>query len=319
MRNAIFCVVAIAAALTGCAAPSARPATDARADAAVRAPRQLPVLRGTDGSRVAWEDLVAACAQAEAVLVGEAHGQRVGQAFQAALFPDVLRAAPLAAGALEFFERDEQAALDDYLTGVTDEAAFRRAARRTESNYTSGHAAIVEACKAAGRPVIAANASRRYVRLARTEGFDRLRVLGAEQKRLFAIPEFVPEGRYRADFFKVMGAQSLLDPPADAPLSAGDAARRENIDAMLRSQSVWDWTMAESVARAIAGGARPVVLVVGRFHVEHDGGLVQALRAIRPGTRVVTITSIDAWSDSLRDDDRGAADFVVYIGEFEGR
>ena len=83
---------------------------------------------------------------------------------------------------------------------------------------------------------------------------------------------------------------------------------------MLRSQSVWDWTMAESVARAIAAGSRPVVLIVGRFHVDHDGGLVQALRALRPGTRIVTITNIDAWSDTLRDDDRGAADFVVYVG-----
>lgn len=276
-------------------------------------PRALSIFRG-DGSPATWGDLVAACGAAEAVIVGEMHGQRVGQAFQAAMFADVLAASPTAAGALEFFERDEQAALDDYLSGVTNEAEFRRAARRTESNYTSGHAAMVEACKAAGRPVIAANAPRRYVRLARTEGFDRLRELGAEQKRLFAIPEFIPEGRYRSEFFKVMGAENLLDPPADAPLSEADAKQRDNIDGMLRSQSVWDWTMAESVARAIVGGARPVVLIVGRFHVDHDGGLVQALRALRPGTRIVTITNIDAWSDTPRDADKNAADFVVYVG-----
>lgn len=313
MKNLLPVALVFAAALVGCAASPTRP-TDLRAEAAVLTPRELIVLRGSDGTRVAWEDVIAACAAAEAVLVGEMHGQRVGQAFQAALFADTLAASPTAAGALEFFERDEQAALDDYLSGVTDIAAFRRAARRTESNYTSGHAAMVEACKAAGRPVIAANASRRYVRLARTDGFDRLRGLGAEQKRLFAIPEFVPEGRYRADFFKVMGAENLLDPPADAPISESDEKRRDNISSMLRSQSVWDWTMAESVARAIAAGSRPVVLIVGRFHVDHDGGLVQALRALRPGTRIVTITNIDAWSDTLRDDDRGAADFVVYVG-----
>lgn len=307
-------VMALAACLllTGCAANSAR-TVDSRAEAAVQTPRALSIFRG-DGSPASWADVIEASAAAEAVIVGEMHGQRVGQAFQAALFRDVLAASPTAAGALEFFERDEQAALDDYLSGVTDEAAFRRAARRTESNYTSGHAAMVEACKAAGRPVIAANASRRYVRLARTEGFDRLRELGAEQKRLFAIPEFVPEGRYRSEFFKVMGAENLLDPSAETPLSDADAKQRDNIDSMLRSQSVWDWTMAESVARAIATGSRPVLLIVGRFHVDHDGGLVQALRALRPGTRIVTITNIDAWSTTLRDDDRDAADFVVYVG-----
>lgn len=312
MNSLSVTVLAACLLLTGCAANPGR-TVDARAEAAVQTPRALAIFRG-DGSPATWGDLVAACGAAEAVIVGEMHGQRVGQAFQAAVFTDVLAASPTAAGALEFFERDEQAALDDYLSGVTGEAEFRRAARRTESNYTSGHAAMVEACKAAGRPVIAANAPRRYVRLARTEGFDRLRELGAEQKRLFAIPEFVPEGRYRAEFFKVMGAENLLDPPADAPLSDADATQRDNINNMLRSQSVWDWTMAESVARAIVGGARPVVLIVGRFHVDHDGGLVQALRALRPGTRIVTITNIDAWSDTLRDADKNAADFVVYVG-----
>lgn len=316
MRSLIATALAAVLLLTGCAANTQRD-RDLRADSAVGSPRRLVILRGGDGSVATWEELVATCSAAEAVLVGEMHGQRVGQAFQAALFADVLTASPGAAGALEFFERDEQAALDDYLSGVTDETAFRRATRRTETNYTSGHAAMVEACKAAGRPVIAANAARRYVRLARTEGFDRLRNLGPEQRRLFTIPEFIPQGRYRSDFFKVMGAEHLLDPPADVPLSEEDAKRRDNISNMLRSQSVWDWTMAESVARAIAAGSRPVVLIVGRFHVDHDGGLVQALRALRPGTRIVTITNIDAWSETLRDDDRGIADFVVYVGASE--
>ncbi|MBX3403509.1 MAG: ChaN family lipoprotein [Phycisphaeraceae bacterium] len=254
MKPLIATVLAACLLLTGCAATTER-VRDARAEAAVASPRTLVILRGGDGTPATWEDLIATCGAAEAVLVGEMHGQRVGQAFQAAMFADVLAASPTAAGALEFFERDEQTALDDYLSGVTDNAAFRRAARRTESNYTSGHAAMVEACKAAGRPVIAANASRRYVRLARTDGFDRLRELGPEQKRLFAIPEFVPEGRYRADFFKVMGAENLLDPPADAPLSEADAKRRDNISNMLRSQSVWDWTMAESVAPSCRSSA----------------------------------------------------------------
>lgn len=264
--------------------------------------------------------MIAACADADAVLIGECHGMEVGQAFQAKLIADLFARAPKAAGALEFFERDEQAALDDYLGGVTNEEEFRRAARRTDSNYTSGHRALVEACKANGRPVSAANAPRRYVRLARREGFDRLRELTPEQQRLFVVPEFLPTGKYYEDFFEVMGGKDLLEQPTDDaavdPKKAeADARRKQNIDDTFRSQSMWDWTMADSVVKELDRGGRPVVLVVGRFHTDHAGGLVQALRHMRPGAKLVTISSVNEWADSLGEDEKGIADFVVYIGE----
>jgi len=274
-------------------------------------PRSLVIVRGDTGEPVSWAELVEAAAGAEAVLVGELHGHKVGQAFQEALWTDLLSAAPGAAAALEFFERDQQNALDDYLTGVTDHPAFLRAARRNRGNYPPGHRAIVERSKAAGRPVIAANAPRRYVRLARTDGFDRLEGLTPEQRRLFVIPRHLPEGRYREEFMALMTSGGHGDAP--------DAAAVERAEAMFRSQATWDWTMADSVARALSGGHRPVVLIVGAFHVEHRGGAVQALDFLRPGTRTVTMTVVSDWSDTLAEGDRGRADFVVFIGPDEAR
>lgn len=312
LRHAL--VLVLLGLLSGCAS-SAR---DARIEAVIADPASLVVLRG-DGRSAGWGEMIAACADADAVLIGECHGHEVGQAFQARSFRDILAASPRAVAALEFFERDEQAALDDYLRGVTDEAEFRRATHRTDSNYTSGHRAMVEACRVAGRSVIAANAPRRYVRIARMDGFERLGGLSPEQQRLFMVPQSIPDGRYRDEFFKVMGAADLLAPagtaPVDAKNAAADEMRRQTVENMLRSQSLWDWTMADSVAREIDRGGRPVVLVVGRFHIDHDGGLVQALRALRPGSKIVTISNMNEWSAELREEDRGSADFVVYVGE----
>jgi uncharacterized iron-regulated protein len=296
-----------------------RPTVDTRMQAAVADPASLTLLR-SDGAVAAWDEMIAECARADAVLIGECHGMEVGQAFQAKFFRDLLAEAPGASGALEFFERDEQAALDDYLGGVSNEQEFRRAARRTDSNDTFGHRAIVEACKAAGRPVSAANAPRRYVRIARQEGFDHLRGFTPEQQRLFVVPEFVPTGRYYEDFFEVMGAKNLLEPSsdgaaADPKKAEADDRRRKTIDDMFRSQSMWDWTMADSVAREMDRGGRPVVLIVGRFHTDHDGGLVQALRHMRPGAKIVTISSVNEWAKELGEDEKGIADFVVFIGE----
>lgn len=278
-----------------------------------QAAREVPAFDGRTGSRVNWQDLVAAAAGADAVLLGENHGHPLGLASAAALWEDVLTRNDRGTLAMEFFERDEQTGLDDYLSGVTDETKFRAAARRSAGNYPPGHRAMVESAKAHHRPVIAANAPRRYVRIARLEGYDRLAGLSEEQRRLFRVPDHLPgpESRYRRDFDAVMGGSD-----AAAKNAEPDANRRAGLDAVFRSQSMWDWTMAESVARASAAGNAPVVLVVGHFHVNFEGGLVQALRELRPGVRIVTVSFADASAFALREEDRNRADFVIYAGEF---
>jgi len=35
---------------------------------------------------------------------------------------------------------------------------------------------------------------------------------------------------------------------------------------------------------------------------------------MRPGAKIVTVSFVDEWSSSLREQDRGRADFVVYVG-----
>src|SRR4029079_18353147 len=108
------------------------------------------------------------------VFLGENHGHPLGLATADELFEDVLAREPNAALSLEFFERDEQSRLDDYLTGVSDVAALEKSSERTPGNFPPGHRAMVEAAKRAGRPVHAANAPWQYTTLARKEGYERL-------------------------------------------------------------------------------------------------------------------------------------------------
>lgn len=290
--------------LTGCSSGPAQ--AGAAETVAVRA----PVFFRGDGSKADLSDVVNAGRGAEAVLVGENHGHPLGLQTAAELW-SVLAQEDNAALAMEFFERDEQAGLDDYLAGITTEEAFRKATNRTASNYPAGHRKMVEDAKGRGRPVIAANAPRRYVRLARTEGFDRLRGLTPEQARLVRVPDALPTGPYQEAFDEFMNGAVATRTPE----SAEDAeARKQRTQAMFRSQSTWDWTMAESVVRSVSGGRTPTLLVIGRFHIDKEGGTVLATRAMRPGTRIVTVSFVDAWSESLREEDKGRADFVVYVG-----
>lgn len=283
---------------------------------------RTPIIFRGNGEATTLDAVAEEAARVDAVLVGENHGHPLGLQTAADLWARILDRAPHAALALEFIERDEQAALDDYLAGVTDEAAFKKASGRTDGNYPPGHRAMVEAAKAKNLPVIAANAPRRYVRLARSEGFDRLRSLSPEQGRLFRIPDVLPTGAYRGEFDKVMAVPHEKGP--NAPLETPEE-KLARLDSTFRSQSTWDWTMGESVARAIADRRTPTLLVVGRFHIERhggdgsareEGGTTQAIRALSPGVRVLTVLFVDAWPESgqLRSEDASRADVVVYVG-----
>lgn len=321
--------LAIAAGVAAC---TTRPAADERSSATADAPEQLrpravAVLRGTDGSAGSWRTLIDACADADIVIIGEMHGHDLGLAVASALWEDLLaRAAadpsrPRPALSMEFFERDTQPVLDDYLTGIIDEETFGELSRRTAGNYPPGHRAMVEAAKAAGVPVVAANAPRRYSTLARRRGFDALADLRPTQQALFALPGIPAEGPYRDRFFGVMAdMMSSHGPGSDQPAS-GDgpdpAAVNAMVEGFFRAQRVWDATMAESIALARKPGHAPIVHVVGQFHADFEGGTLLELRQRLPEARIVVVSMSRETAAQLPATDLGRADFVIPVGPAE--
>jgi uncharacterized iron-regulated protein len=268
-------------------------------------PRSGQVFRG-DGAAATWEDLVAAASAAEVVFLGENHGHPLGLASAAALFDDVLARTKTASLSLEFFERDEQSRLDDYLSGVSDMATLERRTQRADGNFPPGHRAMVESAKRASRPVHASNAPRQYVRVVSQKGYEPLGALTWEQRRLFRIPDELLGGRYREDFDRVM------TPTGRDPKAEDEQARLSRV---FRSQQMWDWTMGESIFLALAAGEAPVVQVIGRFHSDFRGGTVQALDRLRPGTRSLVVSFVNEPAPAaLASEDAGRGDFVLYVG-----
>ena len=86
----------------------------------------------------------------------------------------------------------------------------------------------------------------------------------------------------------------------------------EAILGMFRGQLVMDATMAASIADASRAGAAKVVHLVGHFHCDFQGGLVQELHRRLPDDRILVITVLAVDAPSLRDEDVDRADFVVY-------
>lgn len=289
----------------------------AQASPPLRPPQSLPIFRG-DGSPADLDSVVSACAHAQVVMIGEVHGHPQGLDFAATVWDGVLAQTDHAALSMEFFERDQQVGLDDYLDGVTDEAAFKKATGRTDGSYPPGHRRMVEASKAAKRPVIGANAPRRYVRIARSDGFDRLGSLTPEQKRLFDIPAELPSEAYHKRFLELMsGAAS--DPSHGAPTAKDapppdPAEEQKTIEGFYRAQVLWDSTMSTSIDRALDGGLSPVFHVVGGFHINDDGGTLQLLRRRRADAAIITIAIVNADATALRPEEKGKANYIVYVG-----
>jgi len=324
----VVVAVALAIGLSACASSSkGRPAGEPARPASQEVDaRELPVFDGMTGARLDWPALVARASGADVVLIGEVHGHELGGAATVALFEDVLARTSSCALSMEFFERDEQVVLDDYLTGITDEKTFRDRSGRTDGNYPPAHAAVVNAASVGGRPVIASNAPRRYVTVARKEGFDRLRGLTPDQRQLFVIPDALTEGKYKEAFYELMSGMVASHAPApdhtapregdDSAAQASqanlDAAANEMILGYYRAQNLWDATMADSIAVGASRGNAPVVHVVGQFHIDDDGGLALRVRERMPGAKVVTVSLVDA--TDMEPKDRGCADIVVCIG-----
>lgn len=300
LARPIAALVPAALLLAGCQAPKREPDPVE--------PRTVPFFAGDASGVIPWERVVANCADAAVVVIGEVHGHPLGLQVAAELFDDVLQLSPRAVLSMEFYERDHQTALDDYVGGIISPEEFDRATFRNPSNNPPGHRRMVDAARAAGRPIIASNAPRRYARLARTEGFDRLRNLTATQRAHFEIPDALPENAYASRFRAAMTSMSGHGQPGD-----------DAIEGFLRSQTLWDVTMADSIAEATRLGA-PVVHVVGRFHAEYGtepgkSGLADAIaQRLQPDQRLLIITVLDADSGQLRVEDVGRGHFVVYVG-----
>ncbi len=268
-RHGLLLIAALACVASGCQ-------TAAKQDQPLAFPvKDLTPLNHTaclDGRAfhpLTAEALIARASRADIVLIGEVHKNAQGLAAANALWQAIVEAKPGAVLALEFIERDQQIELDDWLGMETP---------IKPDGFSFAHGPMLLTAKQNKRPVIAANAPRRYVRLARTKGYAHLEAMTPVQRATFVFPEPQPTGGYRDRFFKMFSGESH-----------GQKMTPERIEGFWRAQTMWDATMADSVVGALTPKQRPIVLVVGRFHVEQDGGIPQLIRARRPDAKVFSI------------------------------
>ncbi|MCG8409415.1 MAG: ChaN family lipoprotein [Phycisphaerales bacterium] len=306
----------------------------------------LPMFSGRDGRKITWSQLLDEAANVDVIVLGEQHDDAVGHAAQLAIVKDILATGSAVTLSMEMLDRGEQAIVDDYLAKIIDREAFveRTAStrwRKISRDYLEGridrntfgkrirkigwpdwennYQPIIDEAKSNRARIVAANTPwARYTSLANKEGFARLEALASSQKALFELPHEVLRGPYRERFWEVMvgrreGEASFVNAEGEQDAGAAHPAiSDEQVLGMFRAQLIMDATMADSIADALQDGADKVIHLVGHFHSDFEGGLVQELRHRRPGVQILTVSMQKAKAAQLRKQDRGRADVVVY-------
>ena len=272
---------------------------------------QLSMFSGSTGEAYDWQQLLAAMDAADVIIIGESHTDGRGHAIQAKIISAAGQRWDGLTVSLEEFDRSQQSVLDAYergeLSGAEVKATRSFVMPTVRDNWLEWNLPKLEAARQAGTPLLASNAPLKYSRMVRNKGCDNLPDLSADELALFECPAVAEDPAYKARFVtKLTRAIKNNKPVSLKPLQA------EQTDKMFQAHRVWDATMAASIAKARADGADKVLHVVGGFHSDFNGGLVQELRFRDPDSRVLVICMGPKRSKQLLSADRGRADIVIY-------
>jgi uncharacterized iron-regulated protein len=192
---------------------------------------------------------------------------------------------------MEMFDRDVQHVMDEYLNNLIREKHFVKDARAW-SNYRD-YKPMVEFAKSNKLHVICANAPTRYTNMAGRKGQNALMELPSKTKGYFApLPYDTAAGPY---YEKLMGLSH-----APAPATGSDSLTKTapppvmmmgNFN-MILAQSLWDATMAYSIAEHLKQHKDVKIMQVnGRFHSDEGFAAVTQLKKYRPRVRTLIVSS----------------------------
>lgn len=239
----------------------------------------------------------------DVVFLGEYHDDSIAHALQLEIFKRAIEqygAKRKVTLSLEMFERDVQTVMNEYLAGLISESHFLLSSRPWP-RYKEDYRPLVELAKEKKLEVIAANAPRRYVNMVSRNGRDAVNALSPLAKTWLApLPYAEASEAYSKKFKSLMGGSS--------------EASSMGLDKILSSQSLWDATMAHSVAESLKENKGSLVVHLnGGFHTEKRLGTVEHFLKYRKNGRAIVVTM--RYEDDFRKFDAAkhadAGDFVI--------
>jgi uncharacterized iron-regulated protein len=269
------------------------------------------IFAGNSGAPRSWDQVFTAMDAADVIVIGESHTDASGHAIQIDLIKQAVQRWPGITVSFEEFDRSQQPNLDAFARGEITGAQLQQTRRfvnlQVKANWGEWYLPKLVAARDADAPLLASNAPLKYSRMVRNYGCNDLPELTAAERALFECPSVPMDPAYREAFGKTFRGVVKRNPDTGLK-ELGD----EQLDALFRAHRVWDATMADSVVQAQAAGADKVLHLVGSFHGDFNGGLIQELHARDKNSRILVLSMRARRGSRMSKADEGRADMVIY-------
>ena len=224
-----------------------------------RPPKVGDVLHLGTGHYVTERQMLANSAFYPLVYVGEVHDNPASHTLQLKVLQEMARRHPgkVALG-MEMFTTEQQAALDRWIAGELDERAFLKQSRMYSEGwgqYFELYRELMEFCRDNRIPIVGLNVDKK---LARTVAMTPLPKLKLEDR------ERIPEMDMRDQYQRTM-IQNIF---------GAHIKGSKMLESFYRRQTLWDETMAQSVADYMKSNPGMRMLVIaGGWHIEYGFGI----------------------------------------------
>jgi uncharacterized iron-regulated protein len=271
-----------------------------------------------------FEAMLAEIARADVALVGEQHNDPATHRIERAILEGLARRRGNVVVAMEMFERDTQASLDEYLAGRLNEEDFLKGSRPWP-NYSTDYRPLVEFARVHGWKVIASNIPRPIAAKVSREGLNAARPDSETERKLVAAEFSCPMDDYFKRFAEAMGNGH---PHSGATHQQEEGAKqtdkgRAALERFYYAQCVKDETMSESIANALTAqsnvqdGAQIRPLVVhfnGAFHSDYRLGTTsRAVRRLpKANVKVISVVPVENLDAINPDEYRKRGDYIIF-------
>jgi len=262
MRNIFFGLALVLPAISGATELDLLPLGEESRAYEIGSAEAGSVFDTTSRSAVEIEELTGRLAKADVVLLGEEHTAMDQKILHARLVEGMAATGREIVLAMEFFQRSDDAVLEQWVEGEIDERELLEAT----GWYDRGgyrweyYRPVMEVARAHGMTVVGANVPREIPRMVNRSGLDGL---SEEQRAEIGVVSTDGSPQHRYLISRYFGDTVTMLPPGW-------------FDNMYAAQCLWDVVMARSILAEVAPDTT-VVLVVGSGHIAYDLGIPRRL------------------------------------------
>lgn len=248
------------------------------------------------GNEVRFEAMAEIAGQHEVIFFGELHNNSLAHWLQLQVLKSLHESGKKVVLGAEFFERDDQLNIDEWLAGKMRDSNFEAEAKLWK-NYATDYKPLMLYAKKNQIPFVASNIPRKYASLVSRQGLAGLDSLSNAAKSYIApLPIEVDK--------TLPGYVGMKD------MMHGSGM---HLDYMIEAQAVKDATMAYSLFDYVNKG-RTILHVNGSYHSNNYEGIVWYLKRKFPTARIMTINTVEQDNiHTLDPKNQSSADFIIVL------